>query len=267
MSRIESTFLELNIIGRKALITYIVAGDPTNKITLSSMHLMAERGVDIIELGVPFSDPMAEGPSIQRGHERSLLNKTSMNDILKLVSDFRVVNIKTPLVLMGYFNPFAAFGVKKFFKLASEAGVDGVLVVDMPLEESKQFNIFAKENGVDIIRLIAPTTTILRAKKILQSASGYIYYVSLNGVTGSNKIDLFDVNEKLRSLNNITNLPVVVGFGIKDRDTVEAVSKLSSGVVVGSVLVDIMGSSKNESQISDLLSKKLNELILGLGGR
>ena len=261
--RIDKVFADK----KKKLVTFITGGDPDKNTSIKILKTIIQSGADIIEIGMPFSDPMAEGPSIQRGHERSLLNKTSLNDILKLVSDFRVVNIKTPLVLMGYFNPFAAFGVKKFFKLASEAGVDGVLVVDMPLEESKQFNESAKENGVDIIRLIAPTTTILRAKKILKSASGYIYYVSLNGVTGSNRIDLFDVNKKLRSLNNITKLPVVVGFGIKDRDTVEAASKLSSGVVVGSVLVDIMGSSKNESQITNLLLKKLNELTLGLGGR
>jgi len=265
MDRIQETFSVLAAQNRKALITYIVAGDPIENITLSSMHLMVEKGVDIIELGVPFSDPMAEGSSIQRGHERSLLNATSVNDILEMVSKFRKNDLKTPIVLMGYYNPFMAMGVNRFFQLASQAGVDGIIVVDMPPEESEKFTSKAKDYQIDIIRLIAPTTSLERAKKILQSASGYVYYVSLNGVTGSNRIDISDVDNKLKSLNKVTNLPVVVGFGIKDKETVKAAAKFSSGVVVGSVLVDIMGSSNDESNIKDLLSEKLEELISGLG--
>jgi len=264
MGRIQETFSVLATESRKALITYIVAGDPNKNITLSSMHLMVEKGVDIIELGVPFSDPMAEGPAIQRGHERSLLNATSMNDILEMVAKFRKNDLKTPIVLMGYCNPFMAMGVDRFFQLASQVGVDGIIVVDMPPEESKKFTSKAKDYQIDIIRLIAPTTSPERAKKILQSASGYVYYVSLNGVTGSNRIDISDVDNKLKSLNKVTNLPVVVGFGIKDKETVKAAAKFSSGVVVGSVLVDIMGSSNDESNIKDLLSEKLEELISGL---
>ena len=264
MTRIDETFEELSSFKRKALITYIVAGDPNVNITLSSMHLMVENGADIIELGVPFSDPMAEGPSIQKGHERALKMKTTLDDILEIVGDFRLKDTKTPVVLMGYFNPFSAFGLNNFFKAALKSGVDGVLVVDMPPEESATFSQLAIKYDVDIIRLIAPTTGIERAKNILKSASGYIYYVSLNGVTGSSKFKIDEVEEKLKDLHEITKLPIVVGFGIKDKKTVKVAANISAGVVVGSVLVDIMEGSHTRKDLKNSLAIKITELSSGL---
>jgi len=264
MGRIKDTFSELEKLNKKALISYIVSGDPNLSSTLKAMHLMVKEGVNIIELGIAFSDPMAEGPSIQRGHERALLNQTSLQDTLELVEKFRKKDKETPVVLMGYMNPFESMGSEVFSSKASESGVDGVLIVDMPLEESCAFGEQTKIHGIDVIRLVAPTTSEFRIQKICSEASGYIYYISLKGVTGANSINTKEVGRKVGILKNLTELPIVIGFGIKDGSTVSSVRGLADGIVVGSVLVDIMGGNKEKIEkelsikIKDL-SKALNE--------
>jgi len=262
MGRIGETFIELERLKRKALIAYLVAGDPDLSCTLNAMHLMASEGVDIIELGIAFSDPMAEGPSIQRGYERALKNKATLKDTLKLVESFREKNKETPVVLMGYMNPFEAMGSKIFSDKASKSGVDGVLIVDMPLEESNEFTVETSKLGIDIIRLVAPTTSETRIKNICEEASGYIYYISLKGTTGAKTIDVQEVEKKMSVLKNLTNLPVVIGFGIKDGKTASSLKLLADGIVVGSVLVDIMGGQKDK--IEHELSIKINDLFKAL---
>ena len=261
MNRIKTTFDELSSNDSKALITYIVAGDPDLDTTLNIMNCMVEEGADIIEIGIPFSDPMAEGVSIQRGHERALLNNTNIKDALSLVSKFRQSNKRTPIVFMGYMNPFESMGVKEFCKAASMNGVDGMLIVDMPPEESTEFSVEAKNSGIDIIRLIAPTTDISRAKEICNLSSGYIYYISVKGITGSNDLDSEDVKQKVKLLRNETDLPIAIGFGIKDSDSALSVRDLADGIVAGSVFVDLIGEGGG---IISKISTKTKELFLAI---
>jgi len=261
MNRIKTTFNELSLNDSKALITYIVAGDPDLDTTLNIMNCMVEEGADIIEIGIPFSDPMAEGVSIQKGHERALLNKTSIKDALNLISKFRKSNRTTPIVLMGYMNTFESMGVKEFCKAAADQGVDGLLIVDMPPEESAEFSTEAENNGLDVIRLIAPTTDISRVKQICGLSSGYIYYISVKGITGSNDLDSEDVKQKVNLLGSATDLPIAIGFGIKDSDSALSVKDLADGIVAGSVFVDLIGEG------GDTISKianKTKELSLAI---
>ena len=243
MGRISKTFSELEKQKKKALIAYIVAGDPDLSCTLKSMHLMVSEGVNIIELGVAFSDPMAEGPSIQRGHERALIEKTSLEDILKLVMCFRETNKNTPVVLMGYMNPFRAMGCKIFSCEASQSGVDGLLIVDMPPEEADEFGPLLKARGLAAIFLVAPTTSHARAATICAHGEGYLYYVSLKGVTGAATLNAEDVAEHLAPLRDMTDLPLCVGFGIRDGVTAAEVAKVADGVIVGSALVNRIADS------------------------
>lgn len=238
MSRIKHCFETLKKDGRQALIPYVTAGDPNPEMTLPLMHELVEAGADIIELGIPFSDPMADGPVIQQAMERALVHKVSLSQVLDMVRAFRETNDKTPVVLMGYLNPVERMGYEVFARQAADAGIDGVLTVDLPPEEADEVIGFFKEHGLDCIFLLSPTTTLDRARKICERASGYIYYVSLKGVTGSSALDVTDVANKLESLRTVTNLPIGVGFGIRDGETAAAVAKVADGVVVGSVLVN-----------------------------
>ena len=262
MGRIEKTFLDLAELKQKALIGYIVSGDPNISSTLMAMHLMVEEGVHVIELGIAFSDPMAEGPSIQQGHERALAEKISLKATLKLVKSFREKDKKTPVVLMGYMNTFEALGSEVFSYAAKDNGVDGILIVDMPLEASDEFTEECRKQGLDVIRLIAPTTTESRIKKICKQASGYIYYISLKGITGANSINPEEVEKKVLKLKKLTDLPVVIGFGIKDGKSASKVKDLADGVVVGTALVDIMGG--NKEKIEKHLSIKIKDLSKAL---
>jgi len=257
MNRIKTIFDELLSNDSKALITYIVAGDPDLDTTLNIMNCMVEEGADIIEIGIPFSDPMAEGVSIQKGHERALLNKTSIKDAINLVSKFRKSNKTTPIVFMGYMNTFESMGVQEFCKTAASKGVDGILIVDMPPEESIEFSAEAKNNGIDVIRLIAPTTDISRVKEICDLSSGYIYYISVKGITGSNDLDSQDVKQKVNLLDGKTDLPIAIGFGIKDSDSALSVKDLADGIVAGSVFVDLIGEG---GDIITKIAKKTREL-------
>ena len=261
MNRIKKKFDELSLKDSKALITYIVAGDPDLKTTLDIMNCMVEEGADIIEIGIPFSDPMAEGVSIQRGHERALSNKISIKDALNLVSKFRKSNKTTPIVFMGYMNTFESMGVKQFCKEAASNGVDGILIVDMPPEESAEFSKEAKSNAIDVIRLIAPTTDLSRAKEICNLSSGYIYYISVKGITGSNDLDSEEVKKKVELLSNETNLPIAIGFGIKDSNSALSVKELADGIVAGSVFVDLIGEGGDAVA---KVSKKTKELSMAI---
>ena len=262
MSRIKATFDKLRGQNKKALVAYLVVGDPDIETTLGLMKIMVSKGVDVLELGISFSDPMAEGPVIQHAHERALKNNTTLLDAIDLVIEFRKQDSVTPIVFMGYMNPFEAMGAEIFCSKASKGGVDGILLVDMPPEESKDFTEATLSNNLDLIRLIAPTTDEKRVKKICADASGYIYYISVKGVTGVNEFDALEVKEKVSSIKSITDLPVVVGFGIKDADSVVSVRDLSDGIVVGSALVELIAEGKNH--ISDKVSKKIAELSSAL---
>lgn len=237
MSRINACLDALKSEGRKALIPYIVAGDPDAGFTVPMMHELVTQGADIIELGIPFSDPMAEGPVIQVAHERALEHNISLTTALDMVKEFRQSNQHTPVVLMGYANPVSRMGYQVFADTAAAVGVDGLLTVDMPPEEARQLNDILKSVAIDSIFLIAPTTTAERIRSIAELATGYLYYVSLKGVTGAGHLDIDSVAAKLDEIKSITSLPVTVGFGIKDAESACAIAKLAEGVVVGSALV------------------------------
>lgn len=247
MSRISQRLTQAKAAGKKILVAYVVNGDPYPEATLPAMHALVASGVDVIELGVPFSDPMAEGPVIQKGHERALTHNTSLKSSLDIVKQFRQTNSTTPVVLMGYANPVERFGYQAFAKAAAEAGVDGLLTVDLPPEEVSVLKQALDDVGMDNIFLLAPTTTVERARKIASHASGFLYYVSLKGVTGAGHLDVDAVKSKLNEFGKLTDLPVCVGFGIKDPQTAKAIAQLADGVVVGSVLVDKMGSMAEQS--------------------
>ncbi|WP_114418638.1 tryptophan synthase subunit alpha [Marinospirillum perlucidum] len=237
MSRIQKTFAQLKKEGRKALIPFVTAGDPAPEQTVAIMHALVEAGADILELGVPFSDPMADGPVIQKACERALKKGTTTLDVFQLVTEFRKKDQTTPVVLMGYLNPIEALGYDTFVKAAAMAGIDGVLVVDLPPEEAEEFADLLKGQEMDSVFLLAPTTTLERARKIAAAGSGYLYYVSLKGVTGSATLDIPAVAEKLNEFAGITDLPLAVGFGIRDGQTARALAEVSDGVIVGSALV------------------------------
>ncbi len=239
-SRIADTFARLAVEHRKALIPFVTAGDPSPSITVPLMHAMVDAGVDIIELGVPFSDPMADGPVIQRSSERALKFGVGLNDVLRYVSEFRTKNQLTPVVLMGYANPVERMGLKTFAVQASAAGVDGVLVVDYPPEESQVLAETMDAVGIDIIYLLSPTSSTERIKLVSDAARGYIYYVSLKGVTGAASIDTSEVAMMIARIKTQTKLPVGVGFGIRDGETARRISQFADAVVIGSRLIQEM---------------------------
>lgn len=261
MSRLSECFAGLKSSNKKALVTYIVNGDPTPDITLKAMHTMVEAGADVVELGVPFSDPMAEGPVIQKGHERALVHRTSLTGTLALVHEFRKTNQKTPVVLMGYANPVERMGYKAFTKAAVDSGVDGLLTVDLPPEEAADLHGLLQTEGLECIFLLAPTSTEARVKQVLELAGGFIYYVSLKGVTGANNLDIASVETKLMQIRQNSALPVMVGFGIKDGASAKAVGQFADGVVVGSALVEIIGNpALTAEQVLDGLKTKVTSI-------
>jgi tryptophan synthase alpha chain len=240
MSRIATTLGALKAAGRKALIPYITAGDPHPNLTVDLMHALVAGGADVIELGVPFSDPMADGPVIQRAAERALVHKVRMVDVLALVQSFRATNTTTPVVLMGYANPIERLGLPNFARQAKAAGVDGVLVVDYPPEEAAPFSQAMKAEGLDPIFLLAPTSSDERIRQVGELASGYVYYVSLRGVTGAGHLDVAAVAEVFPRLRAYLNLPIGVGFGIRDAASARAVAQVADAVVIGSALVQLV---------------------------
>ena len=237
MSRIEQCFATLKAQNKKALIPYITAGDPDPGDTVPLAHALVQAGANILELGVPFSDPMADGPVIQRASERALAHHVSLHQVLDMVSEFRETDDVTPVVLMGYLNPVEVMGYEVFAKAAADAGVDGVLTVDMPPEEAEELTQALTENGIDPIYLMAPTTSDERIQMICDSARGYVYYVSLKGVTGAATLDVDSVAQKVEQIRKHTRLPIGVGFGIKDASSAAAVANVADAVVVGSALI------------------------------
>lgn len=268
MSRIAGTFAKLRAAKRAALIPFVTAGDPNNHVTVPLMHALVEAGADIVELGVPFSDPMADGPVIQRASERSLHGGTTLKRVLDMVREFRQRNADTPVVLMGYLNPFEIAGYDAFARAAADAGVDGVLTVDLPPEEADEFLAAVRANGIDLIFLLAPTSDEARIQRICDTASGFVYYVSLKGVTGASNLDVASVAEKVAKIKRFTQLPVGVGFGISDGSTAAEIAAVSDAVVVGSVLVKTIESALDRPQdIPRLLAGVLAEMRQAMDAR
>lgn len=252
MSRIQSTFATLKANNKKALIPYITAGDPHPKHTVALLHALVKSGADMIELGVPFSDPMADGPVIQRASERALVHKVGLRKVLEIVKEFRAVDTKTPIILMGYANPIEAMGVDKFATTAKDAGVDGVLTVDYPPEECHAFIDALKANEMDSIFLLSPTTEAARVDLIVNQATGFLYYVSLKGVTGAANLDIEEVKGKVKAIRAKTDLPIGVGFGVKDSATAKSVADFADAVVVGSRMVVTIEQSTEENLIENV---------------
>ncbi len=257
MSRITATFLKLQELRKKALIPFVTAGDPSPELSVPLMHAMVRAGSDIVELGIPFSDPMADGPAIQRSSERAIKLGVGLRDVLGYVAEFRKTNDTTPVVLMGYANPIEHMGYAAFAKAARASGVDGVLVVDYPPEEGGDLFTYLGEQQLDPIFLLAPTSSDARIAAVGKLARGYVYYVSLKGVTGAANIDLTEVAAKLPLIKAATNLPIGVGFGIRDAATAKAVAGIADAVVIGSRIIQEIESS-NASNVLDNVSKLLS---------
>ncbi|GED21884.1 tryptophan synthase subunit alpha [Halomonas halmophila] len=261
MNRIDQRFADLKAQGRRALIPYITAGDPSPAYTVGFMHALVRGGADVIELGVPFSDPMADGPVIQKACERALRHDVRLVDLLEMVSEFRRDDPHTPVVLMGYLNPVERLGGEHFADRAAEAGVDGVLLVDMPPEEADLLGPVLKARGLASIFLVAPTTSHARAATICAHGEGYLYYVSLKGVTGGAAADAADIADHLAPLREMTDLPLCVGFGIRDGASAAAVGQVADGVIVGSVLVQqIADNAETPEAIPAALEAVLGEM-------
>lgn len=237
MSRLTASLNAIKQAGRKAVVPYIVAGDPDRDTTVALMHQLVADGVDAIELGMPFSDPSSDGAIIQLGAERALRQGTNLDTVFSIVAEFRQRDQKTPIVLMGYLNPLEIMGYDAFVNNAADAGVDGLLIVDMPVSEARSMLTLTRARDLDIIFLVAPTTVESRLASICEHSSGYIYYVSLKGVTGAAISDTGDIAQRVAVLRERTSLPVIVGFGIKDTDSALAMAAISDGVIVGSALV------------------------------
>lgn len=248
MTRLTHLLASNKAAQRKNLVTFITAGDPNIKTSLKLMHALVDSGVDVIELGVPFSDPMADGPVIQRASERAVANGVGLVDVLALVREFRQTNNQTPVVLMGYANPIERMGQAEFIKQAVSSGVDGALVVDYPPEESEVFATQARDAGLNVIYLVAPTTTPERMTATAKVASGFIYYVSLKGVTGSGALNTAEVAAKVVELKQHTDLPINVGFGISDASSAQAVAAVADGVIIGSKLITLIEAAQAQGQ-------------------
>jgi tryptophan synthase alpha chain len=240
MSRIAARFARLREQGRKALVTYIAAGDPQAALTVPLLHELVRAGADVLELGVPFSDPMADGPVIQRAAERGIRNGVGLRDCLAMAAEFRREDDQTPLVLMGYANPIEHLGEDNFVQGAAAAGVDGVIVVDYPPEECESFVVALRKAGIDPIFLLAPTSTERRMEQVGRAGGGFIYYVSLKGITGAGHLDVDAVAARLPAIRAHSRLPIAVGFGIRDGASARAVAGVADAVVVGSRLIEEM---------------------------
>ena len=263
MSRIEGTFEKLKLHKRRALIPFITAGDPNPQLTVPLMHGLVEAGADVIELGVPFSDPMADGPTIQRASERALKHHVGLRDVFGMVEQFRTRDVSTPVVLMGYGNPIEAMGWETFAQRCAEVGVDGALTVDFPPEESHEAFEHLQRHGIAPIFLLAPTTQEARIEQVAKLARGYVYYVSLKGVTGAGNLDLAAVEAKLPLLRKHIKLPIGVGFGIRDGKTARAVAQVSDGVVVGSRIVQEIERSDAQQVVANV-TRLVKELRLAI---
>ena len=252
MSKIAKVFAELKAQGRKGLVPFITAGDPEPGITLDLLHALVRGGADVIELGIPFSDPMADGPVIQRASERALSHGMSLKHVIEIVKEFRQSNDHTPIVLMGYANPIEHMGTETFVRTAKDAGVDGVLVVDYPPEECEDFAQQCRAAGIDPIFLLAPTSSQARIDQVGKVAAGYIYYVSLKGVTGSANLDTKAVAGIIPQIRAASNIPIAVGFGIRDAQSAVAVGQTADAVVIGSRIVQLLEETPSSERVQSL---------------
>jgi len=250
MSRIPQRFEALRAQGRKALIPYITAGDPTPALTVALLQALVEAGADVLELGVPFSDPMADGPVIQRSSERALKLGVGLRNVLEMVRSFRRGDTQTPVVLMGYANPIEAMGIEPFLDAAAAAGVDGLIVVDYPPQECTAFAASAKRHGIDPIFLLAPTSTDKRIAEVARVGSGYLYYVSLKGVTGAGHLDLAEVAARVPAIRAATRLPIGVGFGIRDAESARQIARSADAVVIGSRIIQEIETAGAEHAVA-----------------
>ena len=260
MSRIADTFAQLREKNEKGLITFITAGDPVVEATVPTLLQLANDGADILEVGVPFTDPEAEGPPIQRSSERALRNGVTLRSTCGLVAKFREKNTATPVVLMGYFNPILAIGIEAFAHLAHDSGVDGVIVVNLPPEEADELKQALSAFDIDLVLLIAPTTPKERIAELVKQGSGFLYYVSIKGITGADHLNVQDVEEHVAAIKSFTELPVAVGFGIKTPEHAAAVGKVADAVVVGSVIVDMMADNAETDEMLSSVSSLTREL-------
>jgi len=259
MGRIEATFQDLQSRGEKALITFLTAGDPNLACTEQLIHALVEAGVDIIELGFPFSDPMADGPTIQLASERALASGTNLAGILSMVRDVRK-HTNTPIVLMGYYNPILHYEPARFAQEAAAAGVDGLLLVDLPPEEEGEIRPFFEDAGICLITLIAPTTPLERSRQLAQRGQGFLYYVSMTGVTGSQQVNATSIEEAVHELQSLSPLPVAVGFGIASPSDAEAVARFADGVVVGSALVRVIAEHGDSPSLLPEVKRFVSDL-------
>lgn len=246
IDRIETVFNQLKMVNRAALIPYIAAGNPLAASTVPIMHALVQGGADIIELGVPFSDPMADGPVIQKAAEHAISQGIGLSKVLDMVTDFRQQDQKTPVVLMGYANPIERMGQTAFVQRAAAAGVDGVLVVDYPPEEVESFSLLLEQHGIALIFLLAPTSTTERIASVAKVARGYVYYVSLNGITGAGNLDTDQVSLKLDLIRQHVTVPVGVGFGIRDVQSAQRIAGMADAVVIGTKLIEIMNQAAKD---------------------
>ena len=249
MTRIDAKFAELKANEKKAFVAYVMAGDPNYDTSLEIVKGLPAAGVDIIELGLPFTDPMADGPTIQLAGQRALEAGMSLEKTLDMVRDFRLIDDITPIVLMGYYNPIYSYGVTKFLDNAKSAGIDGMIVVDLPPEEDGELCIPAQKAGLNFIRLATPTTDNKRLPTVLTNTSGFLYYVSITGITGTAAADASDVAPEVARIKAATDLPIIVGFGIRTPQNAHDIASIADGAVVGSAIVDQIGAGKSPTEI------------------
>lgn len=265
MSRLDATFTQLGQIGRKALIPFITCGDPDPSLTLEIMHALVANGANAIELGMPFSDPMADGPVIEKASERAIAKGVDLAEVLRCVQEFRRTDAQTPLVLMGYLNPILQFGRDAFFDAASAAGADALLIVDCPIEESELFNQALSARGMQQIYLVAPTSSPERRARMAANARGFLYYVSFAGITGASGVDYSAVAEAVSGLKQHSNVPIAVGFGVKDAASAKAVAEHADGVVIGSALVATLAGAQNSAEIQARIAEFIGPIRAALG--
>lgn len=259
MKRIEEKFAVLRANHEKALIVYLTAGDPSLRMTKQLIFVLEKSGVDILEIGVPFSDPTADGPVIQEASQRALKAGTTLEDVLKMVAEVRKTS-EIPIVLFGYFNPIFSYGVKKFALAARTAGVDGVLVVDLPCEEAEELRSYTDRMDIDFISLIAPTTGKERLKKIAAQAAGFLYYISITGITGTTAPKIENIKNEVAKIRKMTNLPISVGFGISEPQQAGDIGRFADGVVIGSAVVRLIDENKNKHDFIKTVSDYIRNI-------
>ena len=264
MSRIAKRFAELKEKNKTGLVTFITAGDPDREQSQEILNALPANGADLIELGMPFSDPMADGPAIQASSQRALAANSSMVQTLEMVKSFRVNDTETPLILMGYYNPIYTYGTARFAREAKESGVDGLIIVDLPPEEDQEFHDPANDVGLDLIRLVTPTTDDKRLQTILSGASGFLYYVAIAGVTGTASADVNQLKPRLDHLREKTDLPIAIGFGIKTPDDAAAMAQIGDAIVVGSSIVEVIAQMQDGSANVQDVSNKIKSISAAL---